>query len=86
MHPNYADGKEMFRPYAEEAGLQISEIINIQYAKKIRFKVGHRQAEINVFYGRHGFKVVQSPRSGTSAELNQLAAELIQQFLDENYS
>lgn len=77
---------DMFRPYAEEAGLQINEVINIQYAKKIRFKVGLRLAEINVFYGRHGFKVVQSPRSGTSAELNQLAAELIQQFINENYS
>ena len=76
---------EMFsllKPYIEEIGVVISEVINIQYGKKIRFKMGLKQAEINLFFGKKGFSVVQSPRSGTNAELNQLMAELINEFID----
>jgi hypothetical protein len=67
--------------YIEETGLIVTEIINIQYAKKIRVKMGVKQAEINLFYGKKGFTVVQSPRNGTSADLNQLVAELVESFL-----
>lgn len=74
---------EAFKPYVVKSGIQLTEVINIQYAKKLRFKLGLKQAEINVFYGHHGFKVVQSPRGGTSPELNQLTANLIETFLDE---
>lgn len=75
---------EALRPFIAESGIQLTEEINIQYAKKLRFKLGFKQAEINVFYGHHGFKVVKSPRGGTSPELNQLTAELIERFLEEH--
>ena len=74
---------EALRPFITESGIQLTEVINIQYAKKLRFKLGLKQAEINVFYGHHGFKVVQSPRGGTSPELNKITAELIERFLEE---
>ena len=44
-------------------------------------QLGKREAEINLFYGKRGFSVVQTPRSGTNAELNDLMAELIDNFL-----
>lgn len=69
--------------HIEQTGVIVYEIINIQYGKKIRIKLGTRLAEINLFYGKHGYSVVQSPRCGTSSELNQLMADLIQSFLDE---
>nr|WP_291528079.1 CRISPR-associated primase-polymerase type B [Bacteroides sp. UBA939] len=72
------------RKYIEDTGTSIYEVINIQYGKKLRMKVGLRQAEINLFYGKRGFSVVQSPRCGTSSELNQLMADLITSFLNEN--
>ncbi|OQB21929.1 MAG: hypothetical protein BWY12_01314 [candidate division BRC1 bacterium ADurb.Bin183] len=59
------------------------EIINIQYGKKLRLRIGVREAEINLFYGKRGFSVIQSPRCGTSSEFNQLAADLIEAFLHE---
>lgn len=46
--------------------MSVSEVVNIQYGKKIRLKMGMKQAEINLF-----------PRTGTNAELNQLMADLI---------
>lgn len=68
------------RKYIEETGLIVTEIININYGKKIRLKMGLKQAEINVFYGKRGFSVVESPRSGTNSELNKLTGELIKSF------
>ena len=41
-----------------------------------------KQAEINLFFGKKGFSVVQSPRTGTNAELNQLMADLIIGFIN----
>ena len=69
------------KAFVECTGLVVSEIINIQYGKKIRISMGLKQAEINLFYGRRGFSVVKSPRSGTSEELNELTAQLIQTFI-----
>lgn len=69
--------------YVEDKGIVISEIVNIQYGKKLRCKIGQRQAEINLFYGKRGFSVVQSPRTGTDPEANGLMAEVIQCFLAE---
>ena len=71
------------KPYVEQAGVAIAEVINIQYGKKIRFKMGMKQAEVNLFYGKKGFSVVQSPRTGTNADLNQLMADLITGFIND---
>lgn len=71
------------KPYVEQAGVTIAEVINIQYGKKIRFKMGMKQAEVNLFYGKRGFSVVQSPRTGTNADLNQLMANLITGFIND---
>lgn len=67
--------------HLEEQGFVLSEIINIQYGKKIHLYLGSKQAEINIFYGKRGFSIIQSPKSGTSAELNELAAQCITNFL-----
>ena len=74
---------EALRQRIESFGLKVNEVINIQYAKKIRAKLGMKEAEINLFYGKRGFNVVKSPRTGTSSELNELVADIIQEFVDE---
>ena len=70
------------KSYIEQAGVVVSEIINIQYGKKLRFEMGLKKAEVNLFFGKRGFSVVQSPRSGTNAELNKLMADLVTTFID----
>lgn len=72
------------KQYIEEHGIELTAVINIQYAKKMQFRLGGQKAEINLFYGKRGYKVVQSPKCGTSAELNALIADLITVFLFEN--
>lgn len=70
------------KQYIEQTGVVVANIINIQYGKKIQMKMGVKQSEINLFYGKKGFSVVQSPRCGVSGELNELMAKLIQNYLD----
>lgn len=72
------------RVFVEEKGVSLSEVKDIQYGKKLRFNVAGRKAEINLFYGKRGFSVVQSPRSGTDGEANQLMVDVIKCFLVES--
>jgi len=69
--------------YVSERGVETTEVININYGKKLRFKLGLKQGEINLFYGRHGFSVVQSPRTGTDPEMNELMAQVVEAFIVE---
>lgn len=68
--------------YICSTGLQVYEIIDIQYGKKIRICMSSKQAEINLFYGKKGYSVVRSPRTGTDPELNLMCAELIQSYVN----
>lgn len=72
---------EDLKAYVEETGVELYNIQNIQYGKKLFFKADNKLAEINLFYGKHGFSVVQTPRCGTSSELNNLMAQLINNYV-----
>jgi hypothetical protein len=72
---------EQLKAYIEESGLIVTGIYNISYGKKIVVKLGLRTGEINLFYGKKGYSVVESPRSGTNSELNRITADLINCFL-----
>ena len=69
--------------YVGEFQIELYESIDIQYGKKLRFRLGVRQAEINLFFGKRGFTAVQCPRNGTSAELNEVCHEIVKQFIKE---
>lgn len=65
----------------KKAGLEVTEVRNIQYGKKIRTRVGTYEGELNLFYGKRGYTPVESPRRGTDAELNQLMVAIVEAFL-----
>jgi hypothetical protein len=71
--------------YVTESGVEVAEVTDIQYGKKFKFSLGMKQAEINLFFGKHGFSVVRSPRTGTLPEFNDLMAEYIEAFIDGLY-
>lgn len=75
------DIMDALKQYIEETGIRLNEVINIQYGKKIRCSLGIKAAEVNLFYGKRGFSVIISPRSGTNSELNALLSELIESFI-----
>lgn len=66
--------------FVKSTGTEVVEIVSIQYGKKIRTRVGANLAETNVFYGKRGYSVVVSPRTGTNAELNQLVGQLMKRY------
>ena len=76
------DIMDELKAYIGETGLVVTDVISIQYGKKIRIKMGMKEAEINLFHGKRGFSVVKSPRCGTNGDLNELCAQLIQGFID----
>ncbi|MBP5213776.1 MAG: virulence protein E [Bacteroidales bacterium] len=75
---------EGLKHFIEDQGILVYEIGNIQYGKKIQCKYGSKLGEVNLFYGKHGFKVVQTPKSIVSKELNETVAEVIGIYLAEN--
>ena len=72
---------EGLQEFLKESGLTITNIRDIQYGKQIHSSLGMKQTECNIFFGKRGFTVVQSPKAGTNAELNALTQELIQLYL-----
>lgn len=70
------------KKYIEDNGIIVYEIIDIQYAKKLRMRLGLKEAEVNIFFGHKGFSVVITPRRGTNVELNKLSAMIIQSYLN----
>lgn len=69
------------KEYIVNKGIILTDIVNIQYGKKIKATVGLRQAEVNLFYGKRGYSVVESPRRGTDDEFNSLLADIIRSFI-----
>lgn len=70
------------RRLIEQMGIEVTAVRDIQYGKKVTVRSDMREAELNIFYGRKGFSVIESPRRGTSKELNTLVAELVRNHLD----
>jgi tetratricopeptide (TPR) repeat protein len=74
---------EKLLAYIGEIGVITEEVVDIQYGKKLKFRFGAAQAEVNLFFGKKGFSVVKSPRQGTSEQLNELITAYIQLFIGD---
>lgn len=72
------------KKYILDTGIVVTEVTNINYGKKIKMQVGRLVSEINLFFGKRGYTVVISPRSGTAPDLNQTCADLINSFFTTN--
>lgn len=64
----------------QQVGLEMLEQIPIQYGVKIIVKQSYRKAEANVFYGKKGYSVVISPKTGTDKNLNELLHQILFDF------
>lgn len=70
------------KSFIMDSGVELVEAINIQYGKKLRFMYQDKEAETNLYYGKRGFSVVETPRSGTDAELNALMADMVRTYVN----
>lgn len=69
---------EGLKNHIESTGIVVNEISDIQYGKKLKCSLGLKVSETNLFYGKKGFSVVQSPKKGTDKELNETIAQLVE--------
>lgn len=65
-----------------ELGLTLSKIEGIHYGKKIKIELGVKWAELNIFYGKKGYSVVKTPKSGSNADLCEVAYQIIKKIID----
>ena len=72
------------KSFIEDQGIEVYEVQSIQYGKKIKGKLGAKLAEVNLFYGKRGFRVVKTVKGILSDELNDVLMEIIQIYLQEN--
>lgn len=75
-------GNEM-AAYLQELNIKLASETPIHYGKKMRLEAGRHFAEINIFYGKKGFKVIKTTKSGSNDELADLAVQAIENFISE---
>jgi hypothetical protein len=65
----------------EGLGLHLKDTLDLNYGRKFVFGYQLLWAEVNVYYGKHGFSVVRSPKGGSHPQLMELVYELIHQLI-----
>ena len=70
--------------YIASNGAEVYEVIDIQDAKKLKVKLGLKLAEVNIFCGKRGYKIVVTKRVGTDPELNETIKDLIELYIAEH--
>jgi len=65
----------------QQYNIETTEVQSIHYGKKFRFRLGKKQAEINLFYGKRGYSVVKTPKQGTDSEMGELCSQILQEML-----
>lgn len=65
----------------ESLGMTLQEVENIHYGKKLRVAAGSLWAEVNIFYGKRGFSIVKTPRTGSHMELAEMVYQALYELL-----
>lgn len=63
------------------AGITLREAVSINYGKQLRLEALPLLAEVNIFFGKRGFSIVKTTKTGTNAELTELAYQVIAEHL-----
>jgi len=68
------------KQFLEEHLIQIVAINPISYGKQIQMRATSKKAEVNLFYGKKGFTVVKTTKTGSCPELATLAHTIITDY------
>jgi len=76
---------ESVMPQVEEKlqamNMELAKTEPIQYGKKLTVTAGPHWAEVNVFFGKRGFSVVKTTKSGSNADLAAMAHQILYELL-----
>lgn len=65
----------------EHYEIKVKSVEDIQYGRRWTFESGLNTAEINIFYGKNGFSVVKTTKSGTDPDLCEAVYRIITNVL-----
>jgi hypothetical protein len=69
------------REVCQENKLELVQVQPLNFGLKFMVRSGTRSAEVNVFYGKKGFSVVRSPKTGTDPTIADLLYHCIYNLL-----
>jgi len=81
LPPQLGEAMPVIREKLAEMELEIRLDEPISYGRKLHIGAGKHFAEINLFYGQRGFKVVKTSKTGSNAELADLAAKALESII-----
>jgi hypothetical protein len=58
-------------------GIKTKSVESIHYGKKFVFELDSRWAQLNLFFGKKGFKIVKTPASGSNDELAEVTYKIL---------
>ena len=67
-----------------EHDIETKEIRNINYGKQFKFGVKYLWTEVNLFYGKRGYSIVITNKSGSNDELGEIVNNIISEMLYGN--
>lgn len=79
--PEVDEALPLLKEKLSDYQIEIEETRPISYGRKVRVKAGVLYAEIDIFFGKRGFQVVKTTKSGSNPELAELAAQAITEIL-----
>lgn len=63
-------------------GMVVRESRRIHYGRQLTVDAGTHWAEVNVFYGKRGFSVVKTMKSGSHPELAEMVQQIVKEALE----
>lgn len=79
--PELEDILPKIQEHIKQYEIKIAEIKNIHYGKQLKFTAGHHFAVINIFYGKNGYKIVSTNKSGSSEQLVEVSKQVLCELL-----
>lgn len=72
------------RAHLQSLDIELLEAHPIQYGRQLQLRAGTYTAELNLFFGKRGFTLVKTTKTGTHAELVDMCHNLISHWLYQN--
>lgn len=72
----------LLQQHLAEWEMEIRSNTPIQYGRKLQVFAGRQFAEINLFFGKKGFTVVKTTKTGSNPDLASLVVQAIEQILE----
>jgi hypothetical protein len=70
-----------FERICKENNWELMGLQRINYGQKVMIRQGYKYAEVNVFFGKKGFSIVKSPKTGADPYLSEALFVALEAFL-----